>query len=155
MAIDSGSAGDGTSSLTPRPVEQTAASPDIAETTPFSHVPWPVRPSPGINYDFVSMMYLGGSIIAFFFYVLEKQILAPLLEGDGVGEGKTVSVFNESSAGDSDGTDGDEEPWKEFAKGMEGMYLIFVPFVPCLLWGLVVRYYWMKENKVSQDKKDS
>ena len=45
----------------------------------FTHVPWPVRPSPGINYDFVSILYFIGCTLALSFYILETQILAPLL----------------------------------------------------------------------------
>ena len=70
-------------------------------------------------------------------------------------EGDNEDIFlNESNeTGANDDTEEGGDAWKEFAKGMEGMYFIFVPFIPCLLWGLVVRYYWLKETKVSQEKK--
>ena len=45
----------------------------------FNNVPWPIRPSPGINYNFVVIMYITGSAIAIFFYLLEKQVLSKLL----------------------------------------------------------------------------
>ena len=125
--------------------------------TTFNNVPWPVRPSQGINYDFVAMMYLAGSGIAIFFLLLEKQILAPLLLEDENNSysGNNTSSSLEDEAVVEDGTeDGDDiNPWKEFAKGMEGMYVIFIPFIPCLLWSLVVRYYWLKETNIESRKK--
>ena len=123
-----------------------------ANTVPnFSHVPWPVRPRDGINYDFVATLYLIGSTLALLFYLLETKILAPLLvENDSV----DAAASNENTGTDENGEGGNA--WKEFATGMQGMYFIFVPFVPCLLWSLVVRYFWMKETKkTSIDKKEN
>jgi hypothetical protein len=119
------------------------------EAISYDHIPWPVRPSLGINYDFIVSMYLGGFGLAIFFFTLEKQILAPLLEGD---EGNAV-VDTEEIGGDD--AEKDVDSWKEFAKGMQGMYFVFAPFLLCLPWSLIVRYYWMRETKnVSQEKKD-
>lgn len=118
----------------------TANSTKDEDTISYDHIPWPVRPSSGINYDFVVSLYLGGCALAFLFFMLEKQLLAPLLGGD------------EDSTNISDGADGGEDtekevdPWKEFAKGMQGMYVVFAPFLLCLPWSLVVRYYWMRET---------
>jgi hypothetical protein len=146
------------------------SSPDISPTTsapssptateeevdklPFRNVPWVVRPSPGINYDFVVLMYLAGSVLAVLFFGLEKTILAQPVDGAGSEEDDANNNgLNESGA--SDGEDKEVDPWTEFAKGFEGMYYIFVPFIPCLLWSLVVRYFWMKESlkMESQEKK--
>ena len=107
-----------------------------------------MRPSPGINYDFVVIMYLVGSGIALLFFLLETQILAPLMEDDQT-KNNTLGELN--NQGESGGEE--ESPWKEFAKGMEGMHLIFIPFIPCLLWSLIVRYYWMKETKLAAKEK--
>ena len=119
-----------------------------SETIPFSNVPWPVRPSPGINYNFVASMYLAGSAIALFFYTLEKQILAPLLVEDD-----EQSNDNNTLSETDDTTQEGGDVWKEFAKGMEGMHFIFVPFIPCLLWSLIVRYYWLKETNIASTEK--
>ena len=120
----------------------------------FTHVPWPIRPSPGINYDFVSTLYFMGCTLALSFYILETQILAPLLLSSNSDDASDATVdtttnSNESDdSGSSEESNGDEgNAWKEFAKGMEGMYFIFVPFIPCFLWSLVVRYFWMKETQ--------
>merc|ERR1719253_2146332 len=102
-------------------------------------------------------MYLAGSALALFFFILEKQILAPLLLEDEVpNENNTLSESNEiSDAGESGDTEEGGDSWKEFAKGMEGMHFIFVPFIPCLLWSLVVRHYWLRDTNVaSQEKKE-
>lgn len=141
-------AGDNTSSSTAKIAESPSS---------FSNVPWPVRPSPGINYNFVSIMYLAGLSLAILFYTLEKQILAPLLEDEGDNADNVVNESNESSdvGAINDATEEGGDAWKEFAKGMEGMYFIFVPFIPCLLWSLIVRYYWLKETMVSQEKKEN
>ena len=118
----------------------------------FDKVPWLVRPSPGINYDFVAMMYLSGSALAILFFLLERQLLTPLLADDDQLANSTYA-----SAGESDDVEGDGvDAWKEFARGVQGMHFIFDPFIPCLFWSLIVRYYWLKETKsVLQDKKEN
>ena len=120
----------------------------------FSNVPWPVRPSPGINYNFVAMMYLSGTTIAVLFYLLETQILDPLLAGD---DEKSVdkSFIEGGDAGEINDVEGGGDAWKEFARGMSGMHFIFDPFIPCLFWSLIVRHYWLKETDLSsQEKKE-
>jgi hypothetical protein len=122
------------------------------ETMCYDHVPWPVRPSPGINYDFIVSMYLGGCCLFAFFFLLEKQILAPLIDS---GE-ESDNVKTESDVWGEDSTEKEADPWKDFAKGMQGMYYVFAPFLLCLPWSLIVRYFWMKEMKkdLSREKKD-
>mmetsp|Transcript_16238 Transcript_16238/g.61868 ORF Transcript_16238/g.61868 Transcript_16238/m.61868 type:complete len:82 (+) Transcript_16238:291-536(+) len=41
-------------------------------------------------------------------------------------------------------------------KQVEGFYLIFAPFLPCLVWGLVMRSVWHAERrqKAKADKAD-
>jgi hypothetical protein len=128
------------------------------EEPSFTHVPWPIRPSPGINYDFVSTLYFIGCTLALSFYILETQILAPLLLSSNSGDDdnvadSTVDTATNNNESDDSGSSEEESSndegnaWKEFAKGMEGMYFIFLPFIPCFLWSLVVRYFWMKETQ--------
>ena len=137
---------------------QTAASTaDDSKEQPkslFNNVPWPVRPSPGINYNFVAMMYLFGTAIAVLFYLLETQILDPLLAGDD--ETSVDKSFIEGGdAGEINDVEGGGDAWKEFARGMSGMHFIFDPFIPCLFWSLIVRHYWLKETDLSsQEKKE-
>jgi hypothetical protein len=114
----------------------------------FENVPWPVRPSPGINYNFVTILYFSGTIMAIFFYLLEKRILDPLLAGDDEKSNGTPPVESYDAGGG--------DAWKEFAGGMVGMHFIFDPFIPCLFWSLIVRHYWLKEiDLASQEKKDN
>ena len=115
------------------------------ETVSYDHIPRPVRPSPGINYDFIVSMYLGGCALAVFFFALEKQILAPLLKEDTA----TEDMDNITEGGEEEK---DVDPWKEFAKGMQGMYFVFAPFLLCLPWSLVVRYIWMRETNLALSK---
>ncbi|KAL7470983.1 hypothetical protein ACHAXS_011276 [Conticribra weissflogii] len=122
---------------------------DIGPESAFSKVPWPVRPTPGINYDFIALMYLGGSALAAFFFVLEKYILAPLLvEQSAPNSTMDATIANGDTLPAQDG-----EQWKEFARGMEGMYVVFIPFAPCLIWSLIVRYFWIKEAKILEEEK--
>lgn len=95
-------------------------------------------------------MYLAGSALAAFFFILERCILAPLLVEQSAPNTTTDSTIanNGDTAGAQDG-----EQWKEFARGMEGMYVVFVPFAPCLIWSLVVRYFWIKETKILEEEK--
>ena len=60
----------------------------------------------------------------------------------------TTNSNESGDSGSSEESSSDEgNAWKEFAKGMEGMYFIFLPFIPCFLWSLIVRYFWMKETQ--------
>ena len=121
----------------------------------FTHVLWPIRLSPGINYDFVSTLYFIGCTLALSFYILETQVLAPLLlnsnsddASDSTVDAATTNSNESDDSGSSEGESSDDgNAWKEFAQGMGGMYFIFLPFIPCFLWSLVVRYFWMKETK--------
>jgi Na+/proline symporter len=122
----------------------------------YRNIPWPVRPSPGINYNFVTIIYLAGSAFAALFYALEKHIF-PSLFGDSDKNNNTTSS-SEMNSDNGDGNDVQDggDAWKEFANGMEGMYLIFIPFIPCLLWSLIVRSYWLKETSdASKEKKEN
>ena len=129
----------------------------------FNNVPWPIRPSPGINYNFVVIMYITGSAIAILFYLLEKQVLSKLLLEEEVDNHDSSSngIRNNTQSDSIESTEGsndDTNPWHEFAKGMQGMYVIFIPFIPCMLWALIVRHVWLKkETQVtsSRKKKDS
>ena len=137
-----------------RPAASTAASKEQPKSL-FNNVPWPVRPSPGINYNFVASMYLSGTAIAVLFYLLEKQILAPLLAGDDEEISDKYSIEG-GDAGESNDLGGGGDAWKEFARGMLGMHFIFDPFIPCLFWSLIVRHYWLKETDLSsQEKKEN
>lgn len=93
-----------------------------------THVPYLVRPKEGINYNFVSSIYLGGSIIALSFYLLENLILHSYVD-PSTDQGR-----------ESESEDG---PLKELSQGLVGMYLIFVPFFPCFVWSCVVRHFWL------------
>lgn len=113
----------------------------------YSAVPWVVRPRPEIDYNFVAGAYLVGSLLALIFYVSEKIFLVTLLSGD-------TSAADNSTGGDAKAAseplvggsneEGKGEEWKEFASGMEGMYVIFAVFLPCFLWSLVVRHFWLR-----------
>ena len=120
------------------------------ETISYDHIPWPVRPSLGINYDFIVSMYLGGCGLALFFFTLEKQLLDPLIERDD------DHIIDENNNAGGDDIEKEIDPWKEFAKGMQGMYYVFAPFLLCLPWSLMVRHFWVREirNNVSKGKKD-
>ena len=90
---------------------------EVAECSPsFRNVPWPVRPSPGINYNFVTYMYLAGSLLAILFFALEKHILAPLLLGNKPDdESHSLGTTEATNVGGEEGES--TESWKEFAKG--------------------------------------
>ena len=162
MASESSSAADAVaaSNSSSNAVKNNEDNTSQTEELNFTHVPWPIRPSPGINYDFVSTLYFIGCTLALSFYILETHILAPLLINSKSDDGSdnnvadstidtTTNHSNESGdSGSEEESSSDEgNAWKEFAKGMEGMYFIFLPFIPCFLWSLIVRYFWMKETQ--------
>ena len=77
------------------------------------------KPTPCINYNFISSMYAVFSLFGLGLYLLEIFLLEPFK--------------------DENPDNGGSSTLKEIAESTEGLYLIFVPFVPCLLWSLVVR----------------
>uniref|UniRef100_A0A7S2ECH0 Uncharacterized protein n=1 Tax=Trieres chinensis TaxID=1514140 RepID=A0A7S2ECH0_TRICV len=98
---------------------------------PSSPLSWIITPSPDINYDFISAMYAGGSGLCLFFYSLHRLL-------EGYYGRKEDSNINEEETGSI----------AEFARSLEGIWLVFAPFFPCLLWSLVVRSEWKrKESK--------
>jgi len=89
---------------------------------------WLIEPSPNINYDFVSGMYAIGSLLCFLLYIF--QITFEVQKDDtGDVESSTASV---------------SEAISELVTSLSGVYLIFVPFFPCLLWSLIIRSKWQK-----------
>lgn len=104
------------------------------------------------------MMYLAGSFFAVTFFALEKYIFPSILGGNDDRKTSNASSFDGYNAvGDGNDAKDGGGVWKEFATNLEGMYLIFIPFVPCLLWSFVVRYYWLKETTsiTSKEKKEN
>ena len=88
--------------------------------------------------------------MAVFLFVLEKSLFGYY----GIsGTGGTDAAAT-ADGGDGTGGDGEEGALHEFTRQLEGLYLVFVPFFPCLLWSLAVRARWLKENAVQKDKKE-
>ena len=95
-------------------------------------------------------MYGGGSALAVFLFVLEKSLFGYYgISGTGADAAAT-----DTNGGDENGGDGEEGAFHEFTRQLEGLYLVFIPFFPCLLWSLAVRVRWLKENAVQKDKKE-
>ena len=78
------------------------------------------KPSPSINYNFISAIYAAFSLLGCILYGLETIAFAP---------------YKENEIKDSE----ENSTMKELAESTEGLYLIFIPFIPCLLWSLIVR----------------
>ena len=85
-----------------------------------------IRPSPNINYDFISLAYGCASILAVFLYLIERFSLSPHLHEDS----------------------NQHETLHELAESTQGLYLIFVPFIPCVFWSLIVRQQWKNLDPV-------
>lgn len=105
------------------------------------------QPNPNINYAFVSLMYACGSLLYISLYVFEQW------------SGEVLSVQNHS-VGEAFDTDGftrknDESSTspgvlKELQTSLQGIYLIFSPFIPCLMWSL---FLWRKSNNAGKNSK--
>jgi hypothetical protein len=158
---ESSSSKQSAAARTRKRLSATSADDDLVVSVPpaslFAKVPWLVRPSPGINYNFVVYMYLAGSVLALLLFLLEKQILEPLLLADeNDNHNITTNHTSTNDSDDAESEDGGGDAWKEFAKGMQGMHFIFDPFVPCLFWSLIVRYHWLKKTTSEcQEKKEN
>ena len=80
-------------------------------------------PSPDINYNFISAIYGLFSFLALALYILETKVLRGWI----------------NSKEDGNTGEGISESLREFAEGMVGLYWVFVPFFPCLLWSMFIR----------------
>jgi hypothetical protein len=106
------------------------------------------EPSPSINYDFISSMYFAFSAIGTILYLLETQLFAPYKERSE--QSQSQGAISQHDIANVDVTvdptvigDQEQSVLKELSESTAGLYLIFIPFIPCLFWSLVVR----KESK--------
>jgi len=88
-----------------------------------------LEPKENINYNFIASMYAIFAAIGFLLLGLEKLVLVSYKELEG------------------------ESSMKEMAESTEGLYLIFTPFIPCLLWSLIVRQN-QNNSKIEKKKED-
>lgn len=85
------------------------------------------KPKPDINYNVIALLYGIGSVLSLFFLCLEKYLGSERMK--------------------------DYELVKENIEYIEGIYVIFCPFIPCLFWSLIVRAKAM--NGVVSEKSKS
>jgi hypothetical protein len=90
------------------------------------------EPSPSINYKLITLVYFLCSVLAVFLYVIEVTIFKSYLQPDSKAK----------------------ESLKELAESTQGLYLIFVPFIPCLLWSFTVLSKVKKEPVMEGKSKD-
>eukprot|EP00563_Minutocellus_polymorphus_P002996 CAMPEP_0181042814 /NCGR_PEP_ID=MMETSP1070-20121207/12359_1 /TAXON_ID=265543 /ORGANISM="Minutocellus polymorphus, Strain NH13" /LENGTH=138 /DNA_ID=CAMNT_0023121069 /DNA_START=10 /DNA_END=426 /DNA_ORIENTATION=- len=118
---------------------------------------WITAPSPDINYNFISLMYGGGSALAVFLFGLEKALFGYYgitSTGSGAGAANTAADGDAGGNGEGDAGGDEEGALHEFTRQLEGLYLVFIPFFPCLLWSLAVRIRWLKGSSSQKDKKE-
>jgi hypothetical protein len=95
------------------------------------------KPAPAINYNFISSIYAFFSLLGCLLYALETLAFAP--HKDSV----------------DTGVDGGNSTMKELAESTEGLYLIFIPFIPCFLWSLIVRKeYCRLQDETARSESD-
>jgi len=85
----------------------------MAAETPISSGFSLLRPSEGINYNFVAGTYAAAVVLFVALLLLDKAAKVPQVEG---------------------------------------FWIIFSPFVPCLAWALLVRSRWLKEEQQRKSK---
>jgi hypothetical protein len=92
-------------------------------------IQWIFQPNPNINYSVISLMYACGSILYVALYSFEQWA------------GGVLAAQGEE--GDSGSTGSSDEPssglLKELHSSLQGLSLVFSPFLPCLLWSLILR----------------
>uniref|UniRef100_A0A7S3QHI0 Uncharacterized protein n=1 Tax=Chaetoceros debilis TaxID=122233 RepID=A0A7S3QHI0_9STRA len=96
-----------------------------------------LKPSPNINYDFVCSVYGGFTLLGIVLYILETCVFRKYNDDASV-SGELSTTSNASL--------------KEIAESTEGLYLIFSPFFPCLLWALFVRREWCELAGVKEKR---
>jgi hypothetical protein len=102
-----------------------------------------ITPSTNINYNFIAGIYAFFSLLSIILYTLETQLFYkyhPDSERERKGTDSSTGSENEyESTSTSTST-----TMKELAESTKGLYLIFMPFIPCFLWSLVIRHVWKK-----------
>lgn len=83
-----------------------------------------IQPSKIIDYTVLSYMYVTGCSIGVLFYVIEIILL------------QKISLLQDTN----------ESSMKEIYTSIKGIYLIFMPFFPTLIWCLLLRSKWMNMN---------
>ena len=102
-------------------------------------------PVPEINYDFVSGMYGIGSLICVLLYIFQHTFQE---QKNITNDPAIKSEIKDSSV---------SETMVELVSALTGVYLVFLPFFPCLLWSLLIRSKWKRlrceHEKSLQEKK--
>mmetsp|Transcript_24243 Transcript_24243/g.29830 ORF Transcript_24243/g.29830 Transcript_24243/m.29830 type:complete len:129 (+) Transcript_24243:45-431(+) len=110
-------------------------------------------PSLNINYDFICTMYAIFSLLAMILYLLETKIfIHHLSTQQEQGQTEEMEGGSGSSIKEDEGNEDNNNVMKELADSTQGLYMIFIPFIPCLLWSLIVRSRW-KKSLDGKDKK--
>uniref|UniRef100_A0A7S2UKK9 Uncharacterized protein n=1 Tax=Attheya septentrionalis TaxID=420275 RepID=A0A7S2UKK9_9STRA len=127
----------------------------------MSLIGYAFSPTPDINYNFVLGMYFVGSLLSALLYLCQSA----LQEDKAEDASSSSSVSLDEAAVDVD-VDAAAAPaptgsllWggglfsltreskTELASSLEGMHLVFLPFIPCLLWSFIVRSNWLKQQQ--------
>jgi hypothetical protein len=99
------------------------------------------KPSPCINYKFVSIVYAAFSILGCLLYILETFVL-PTSTTTKATISTTISSTTMKNQQQNQQPPSNNHNvmmiQKELAESIQGLYLIFLPFVPCFLWSLGV-----------------
>ena len=111
---------------------------------------WILEPSNNINYNFVSGMYAVGSLLSVLLYLFQQAFHVKDKENNiNINMDGAIDLQKSSLS----------ESFTEMVNSLQGVYLVFLPFFPCFLWSLVVRWKWQKLEQSKQentaDKKDN
>mmetsp|Transcript_36521 Transcript_36521/g.53561 ORF Transcript_36521/g.53561 Transcript_36521/m.53561 type:complete len:140 (-) Transcript_36521:391-810(-) len=103
---------------------------------------WLIQPNPDINYNVISMMYAAGSLLALALYGIDYYLGKMMNAEDGNDAEKSKETSESTTI-------------SELYTSLEGVYLIFLPFVPCLCWSLMLRYLAERQKSTtSQQQKE-
>ena len=85
----------------------------------MSFMRWLFRYNSDLNYKWIIIFYLTGSLAAVFLYMAEKF---------------EVEI--------------------DFIDNLEGVYVVFVPYIPCLLWTCLTVIFHQRSSSITADKKN-
>eukprot|EP00978_Attheya_sp_CCMP212_P015202 scaffold39159_cov54-Attheya_sp.AAC.2 len=123
----------------------------------MSLIGYAFSPTPDINYNFVLGMYFVGSLLSALLRLCQLALQKDKAE-DAV---TSSSVSLDEAAVDAAAAPAPtgsllwggglfsltRESKTELASSLEGMHLVFLPFIPCLLWSFIVRSNWLKQQQ--------
>jgi hypothetical protein len=113
-------------------------------------IQWAFTPNPNINYNVISTMYGVASALCIGFYLLETYLVSTITTA-AASAAQNVNDSEVTTSNDGAGGEGVSQSSADFAaelySSLQGVHLIFVPFMPCLIWSMTIQYHASQKSQ--------